>query len=323
VLRTILTVLSALVVLVVLAGAALVVFPDRTARARNALDDALDRASTELGLPGTIHLPTAMALPWRNGTTATSTSTPASAAASGGAPTGTSTASDAGSLQTSAPDRTGRTGTATSTTTASSEAIGYPRSGSRRYRVAGGNSPVAGRGGQLLRYRVVVEKEITGITTHQFAARVVQTLSDARSWVGTGKVRLQRVSAANAADFTIYLVTPQTRDVLCDDTDAGDPDRYTSCRNGDRVVLNVARWVHGVPGYAGSLQMYRTYMINHETGHRLGHQHETCPAKGHKAPVMQQQTLGLHGCTPNAWPRVNGRLYQGPAGSYDDPIPDA
>ena len=83
-------------------------------------------------------------------------------------------------------------------------------------------------------------------------------------------------------------------------------------------MLNVARWAHGVPNYGAPLAAYRQYMINHETGHRLGRGHELCPGPGQPAPVMQQQTLGLHGCTPYAWPYLNGARYKGRLGQYDD-----
>jgi hypothetical protein len=195
--------------------------------------------------------------------------------------------------------------------------ITYAARGEGTWRFAAGGGPVAGRSGQLMRYRVAVERGIANIEPDAFAAEVTRTLSDPRSWTGDGRWRLQRVGSGSPYDFTVYLTTPGTRDELC----PGD-DGYTSCRNGERIVLNVARWVHGVPRYGAPLEAYRQYLVNHEVGHRLGHNHEKCPGPGRPAPVMQQQTLGLHGCVAYGWPLRDGRLYRGPAGSYDDPVPE-
>jgi hypothetical protein len=85
--------------------------------------------------------------------------------------------------------------------------------------------------------------------------------------------------------------------------------------------MNMDRWVNGVPNYGAPLEEYRRYAINHETGHRLGDGHELCPGQGQLAPVMQQQTLGLHGCVANAWPYPNGTRYRGRSGAYSDPVP--
>ncbi|MGY0003968.1 DUF3152 domain-containing protein [Micromonospora sp. I033] len=194
--------------------------------------------------------------------------------------------------------------------------ISYPAGGTGGFRTATGVGAVAGRGGELLRYRVAVEEGIGNLDVERFAREVAATLADPRGWTGDGRWRLQRVGRDGPADFTVLLTTPVTRGRLCADTS----DHYTSCRNGDQVVINVARWVHGVAHFP-DLGGYRRYLLNHEVGHRLGRGHELCPRAGGPAPVMQQQTLGLHGCTPNAWPRVDGMLHSGPSGQYDDPIP--
>ena len=109
-----------------------------------------------------------------------------------------------------------------------------------------------------------------------------------------------------------FLVTPATRDLLC----GHGFDRYTNCREGDRVVLNFERWTQGVPRHGADLETYRRYMINHEIGHLLGQWHELCPGPGRPAPVMQQQTIGLHGYVANPWPYLDGRRYRGPPGTY-------
>jgi len=194
--------------------------------------------------------------------------------------------------------------------------VTYPEAGDGTFTAAPAETGFRGQG-RVLRYRVLVEKGITGISASAFAKTVRGTLADPRGWSAGGERSFRRVGGRQAYDFTLYLVTPRTRDELCQDI----PDGYTSCRNGDKVVLNVARWVKGVPGYPAPLSVYRQYMVNHEVGHRLGNGHERCPGEGEPAPVMQQQTLGLHGCTPNPWPYHDGERYRGASGVYDDPMP--
>ncbi|MEV4640198.1 DUF3152 domain-containing protein [Actinoplanes sp. NPDC049548] len=195
--------------------------------------------------------------------------------------------------------------------------ITYPARGRAQWWTAPASARTGGSRGRLLRYRVRVERDIRGLALTGFADAVSAALDDPRGWTAGGALRLRRSGLGQPYDFTIYLATPRTRDALCGS--AGDA--YTSCRNGDKVVLNVARWVKGVSGYGAPLSVYRQYMVNHEVGHRLGHGHERCPGKGLPAPVMQQQTLGLHGCTAYPWPYRSGRRYAGASGAYPDPLP--
>jgi Protein of unknown function (DUF3152) len=146
----------------------------------------------------------------------------------------------------------------------------------------------------------------------------VQTvLSDPRSWTaGTAKaaVSLERVDSG-PIDFHVTLVSSTTVRSLCGysipiETSCYAPKgQFSSTTN--RVVLNDSRWVRGDAAYIADLASYREYMINHETGHALGHLHaHNCLADG-LAPTMMQQTIGLKTasgqlCQANPWPYPPG-----------------
>jgi hypothetical protein len=170
-------------------------------------------------------------------------------------------------------------------------------------------SAVRGTGGTLKRYRVAVENGANQ-DGNAFAGTVDATLADPRGWIGGGDHKFQRVNSTTA-DFVVYLATPATSEAMCA-TGGLHTDQYTSCRLPGKLIINLARWLAGVPDYGAPLTTYRAYAINHELGHELGNGHEACPGKGSLAPVMQQQTLGLGGCTANAWPYVAGQRYSGP-----------
>ena len=70
------------------------------------------------------------------------------------------------------------------------------------------------------------------------------------------------------------------------------------------IFINEDRWLRTYPDLSEmSLPAYRCYVLNHEIGHALGFDHEQCAGRGHPAPIMLQQTLGQHGCTPSPFPR--------------------
>jgi hypothetical protein len=196
-------------------------------------------------------------------------------------------------------------------TGAAGRAIAVPRTGSGAFVPAAASGPVHGGGGRLYRYRVEVEGG-TGQDPAEVATIVDAVLADPRSWIGGGNVRLQLVPVGAAAEFTVLLASPATSEAICA-TGGLKTDGYSSCRLPGRVVLNLARWLTGVPNYGASLEAYRQYLVNHEVGHQLGHGHEACPGAGQPAPVMQQQTYGLTGCVANSWPYIGGKRYAGRA----------
>jgi len=166
--------------------------------------------------------------------------------------------------------------------------------GSGRLLVVPGQVP-APRNAPSMRVRVEIEEGI-GADGPAFASFVLATLNDDRSWGHGGALTFSRTDGP--ADVRVVLASPQTSARLC----APALTRGTmSCGGGDKAVLTMFRWLNGIPDYGTDRTAYRHYLVNHEVGHVLGHSHAYC-TPGHLAPVMVQQTKGLHGCLPNAWP---------------------
>ncbi|MEO8888038.1 MAG: DUF3152 domain-containing protein [Jatrophihabitantaceae bacterium] len=210
------------------------------------------------------------------------------------------------------PDRPGANARNTAVKAAALPAgLAYTLKGTGTFSVLPGTSKVVGSG-QLYRYSIEVENGVSANLT-QFADLVQSTLADPRSWSGHG-VALQRVDSGHI-DFHVTLTSSLTVRTLC----GYDIPVETSCYIGagatspvNRVVLNDSRWARGSAAYLGDLAAYRVYMINHEDGHALGHEHAHECLPGGLAPAMMQQTIGLKDpntgklCMANPWPYPTG-----------------
>jgi hypothetical protein len=169
-------------------------------------------------------------------------------------------------------------------------------SGSGKLITVPGNISAPSSRGRLVRVKVQVEKGLN-VNRLRFAAFVLNTLNDPRSWGHGGTRRFSRVDGDY--DIRVVLASPNTSARMCR------PLRTfgrLSCHSRDASILTIYRWVKAIPDYGSDRTAYRHYVVNHEVGHALGKGHEYCPGKGRLAPVMQQQTKGLQGCRVNPWP---------------------
>ncbi len=142
-------------------------------------------------------------------------------------------------------------------------------------------------------YVVRTKGHIT-VSMSTFAAAAAATYADPRGWPAAHH-RFARV--AKGGSFTLVMSEARYLPSFSSVCSA----RY-SCRAGRNVVINQDRWRSGSAPFTGTLTAYRQMVVNHETGHWLGMQHRYCSTRGALAPVMQQQSKGLQGCRPNAWP---------------------
>jgi hypothetical protein len=150
-------------------------------------------------------------------------------------------------------------------------------------------------------YSIATRGQVTAsITT--FARLAAESYADPRGWRAAG-YEIHQV--ARGGDFTLVLSNASRMASFgypCDST--------WSCRVGRYVIINQTRWLHASPAWNAAhqpLRAYRHMVVNHETGHWLGHHHLTCPGPGKLAPIMMQQSKGLHGCRFNPVPLPSER----------------
>lgn len=150
-------------------------------------------------------------------------------------------------------------------------------------------------------YSVVTRGAITA-DLQQFLDLTAASYADPRGWRSAG---YEFTRVAKGGNFTLVLSSAAKVPSF------GYPCSSTwSCRVGRYVIINQARWLHASPAWnaAGlALRDYRHMVLNHETGHWLGHRHRGCPGKGRQAPVMMQQSKGLGGCRFNPFPLPSER----------------
>lgn len=161
----------------------------------------------------------------------------------------------------------------------------------QRQNGGGGNSAA-----RVVTYQIETRGNIQS-SLEQFATQVAQTYADERGWSRAG-ITFQRVESGGQ----YILVLSEASQVP---TFSPGCDAIYSCRAGQYVIINEDRWIGATDAWnsqGGNLRDYRHMVINHETGHWLGHGHYNCEGAGQLAPVMQQQSIDLQGCKFNPWP---------------------
>jgi hypothetical protein len=130
----------------------------------------------------------------------------------------------------------------------------------------------------------------------RFANEVDMYLADPEGWESKG-YNFIRVGLRQKTSNTVIIQLSSTSTIA--KSGCENPSLSCATMNGTEVHVNAMRWMRGSPQSGLPLNEYRQYIISHEMGHILGHDHVKCPGAGQPAPIMMQQTLGIGSCVPN------------------------
>lgn len=158
--------------------------------------------------------------------------------------------------------------------------------------------------GQKTYYYCTASRGVYASYLSGLEAKLSSVFADSRGWGLDGRVSFVKVSTG--CSMTVWLTAASqmpTFGAICDSD--------WSCTVSPNVILNFDRWQGASSAWnsaGGSLDDYRSMVINHEVGHWFGFGHAFCGGAGQPAPVMQQQSISLAGCAFNPWPKANETL---------------
>jgi hypothetical protein len=145
---------------------------------------------------------------------------------------------------------------------------------------------------KTIRYTTSVDPDVR-YSAKKFGDEIEIYLSDPDGWESMG---YEFVRVETNPNVHIRLSSPST---MLHESGCKRDDLSCAELNGRRMFLNAHRWTAGSKKSGQDLDGYRQYLVSHEMGHILGHDHVKCPGPGQPAPIMMQQTLGIETCRPN------------------------
>lgn len=131
----------------------------------------------------------------------------------------------------------------------------------------------------------------------EFSRLVAETLADPRGWSRLG-ITFEEVPEGGVFSVVLAEASQMTS------FSSGCHEDW-SCNVGRNVIINETRWLGATDPWnaaGGSMRDYQHMVVNHEVGHNIGRDHESCREGGALAAVMQQQSFDLQGCVFNPWP---------------------
>lgn len=167
------------------------------------------------------------------------------------------------------------------------------------------------------------QSEVTDVSSTELKSTALAILNDVGGWSGAGFGFV----ANPASELTVILAEGARVDELCLPLETYGK---VSCQNGPVVALNADRWRLAGRDWDGTVESYRTYLVNHEVGHLIGlrHPQERCPTESKISALMEPQTNNLQDCVGNGipldweleWARHRPAMI-GPDPAWDGPRP--